>query len=191
MADFDCVYSETVELTACALDVIIEVTDETVKDLGDGAISFDVMGGNDPLSFSIDSGLNFQDSPDFPNLTNGIYEVLIQDAFGCFYEDTVEVSYLTSTSELTHELGYQTLVLPNPTEGVFKVLLNFPSKNDIFTDIDILNIEGKLVRRSKIAKWNGIYEGSFSLVSEPDGMYFVRFKDRRIKKMVKILKQSK
>ena len=191
LAEFDCVYTETIELTACALDVIIEVIDETVKDLGDGAINFDVMGGNDPLSYSIDGGLNFQDSPEFPDLTNGIYEVLIQDNLGCVYQDTVEVSYLTSTSEPTQELGYQAIVLPNPTEGVFKVLLNYPSNSDIFTDIEIINIEGKLVRRSSIAKWNGVYEGSFSLVTEPNGMYFVRFKDRTIKKMVKVIKHSK
>ena len=189
-AEFDCIYTDTVEISACALDVIIEVTDESVIDFGDGSIYIDVMGGNEPLTYSIDAGLNFQSEPEFLNLSNGIYEILVRDDLGCTYQDTVEVSYLTSTDNPNLSKGYHAIVLPNPTSGVFKLLLNFPSKQEIFADVEILNMEGKLVRTAKIARWNDVYEGSFSLVNEPDGVYLLRINDRAVNKLIRVIKQS-
>lgn len=45
-----------------------------------GSMSIAVTGGTAPYQYSIDNGVTWQTSPDFPNLTGGLYTVDVQDA---------------------------------------------------------------------------------------------------------------
>lgn len=45
-----------------------------------------------PLSYSIDNGENFSDSPSFPNLTTNDYYVIVKDANNCETKDTVKIA---------------------------------------------------------------------------------------------------
>ncbi|MEZ4979294.1 MAG: gliding motility-associated C-terminal domain-containing protein [Chitinophagales bacterium] len=49
----------------------------------DGSITISASGGQAPLSYSIDNGLNFQASNVFSNLPSGVYTVVVSDALSC------------------------------------------------------------------------------------------------------------
>jgi hypothetical protein len=48
-----------------------------------GLLSVSVSGGTTPYQFSIDGGVNFQNSGDFNNLASGTYSILAKDVNGC------------------------------------------------------------------------------------------------------------
>ena len=57
-----------------------------------GAIQIaNVNGGIEPYVYSIDGGNFFVTEPSFPNLSPGEYEVEVQDQFGCYWKETVEI----------------------------------------------------------------------------------------------------
>ncbi len=65
---------------------------------GDPNALINVMasGGATPYEYSIDGGTTFQSAAVFPNLTDGTYDVIVQDANGCTDETTVT---LTNTGD--------------------------------------------------------------------------------------------
>ena len=57
-----------------------------------GIISFDsVSGGVEPYTYSIDGGNYFTTESEFPNLSPGEYQVMVEDHFGCYWEEVVEI----------------------------------------------------------------------------------------------------
>jgi|GEM_PF-365026 len=48
-----------------------------------GAIQIFTTGGNPPIEYSIDNGATFQPSDSFGGLSQGVYEIVVQDAAGC------------------------------------------------------------------------------------------------------------
>ncbi|MBK9378370.1 MAG: gliding motility-associated C-terminal domain-containing protein [Saprospiraceae bacterium] len=57
-----------------------------------GSIQFkDIIGGTEPLLYSIDGGKSFSNSALFENLPAGIYELVIQDANGCSFSRQIEI----------------------------------------------------------------------------------------------------
>jgi hypothetical protein len=64
-----------------------EIGYATATCLGDGFIRFvNVLGGTPTYQFSIDGGAVFQNPALFPNLSGGIYPLVVRDALGCLYE---------------------------------------------------------------------------------------------------------
>lgn len=55
----------------------------------------DVNGGFEPYIYSIDGGDNFMTEPFFPDLDAGEYAVVIEDQFGCSFEEMVEIDAAT------------------------------------------------------------------------------------------------
>lgn len=55
----------------------------------DGSFSLQTTGGKPPYEYSMDL-VNFQSSPMFLNLYNGVYEVYTRDANGCLYSNFVD-----------------------------------------------------------------------------------------------------
>ncbi|MCB0643217.1 MAG: gliding motility-associated C-terminal domain-containing protein, partial [Phaeodactylibacter sp.] len=62
-------------------------------DLGSLEITF-VEGGQAPYSYSIDDGAVFSQTSYFPELESGTYTVLVQDAIGCEYEETLSIPFV-------------------------------------------------------------------------------------------------
>ena len=71
----------------------------------------EVNQGISPYLYSIDGGDHFHSTPFFTNLDAGNYEVVVQDANGCEYEDLVEIAQpdslvvITTESQATIKLG--------------------------------------------------------------------------------------
>ncbi len=55
----------------------------------DGQINFEVTGGVAPYLYSISNGASFQDGPDFNNLSEGKYYLLVRDSNGCERLDSI------------------------------------------------------------------------------------------------------
>ncbi len=49
----------------------------------DGFIEILISGGNPNFEYSIDNGVTFQGSNTFANLPDGVYEIIVEDFFGC------------------------------------------------------------------------------------------------------------
>ncbi len=68
-------------------DFDFEIQDPTCLDPS-GVVEFtDVVGGAAPFSYSLDNGQSFSTQPIFPNLSNGLYDLVVQDANGCTLTD--------------------------------------------------------------------------------------------------------
>lgn len=65
-----------------------------------GEISVVAFSGVSPFSFSIDGGANFQSNGDFTNLSDGIYQIIGQDASGCLDTVSAEIVALSQINLL-------------------------------------------------------------------------------------------
>ncbi len=85
-----CTATDQVILTDQAGPVIdnITSTDPTCGD-SNGAITIASTGGTAPVEYSIDNGVTFQATGTFAGLTQGIYDIVVQDANGCTATDQV------------------------------------------------------------------------------------------------------
>lgn len=68
--------------------------EESCGGANDGEINFQVLGGTQPYQFSIDGGTTFQATPDFLNLSGGIYDLVVIDANDCQETDEVNLPLL-------------------------------------------------------------------------------------------------
>jgi gliding motility-associated-like protein len=78
----------------CSIDTIIEVYEPTNLvyssniinancGVADGSIKINMSGGIPNYQYSIDNGVTFLPSDSFPNLSAGLYDVVVEDAKGC------------------------------------------------------------------------------------------------------------
>ena len=180
-----CQYESTVTLDDCSLEASIEITPSNGSD---GAISITSTGGVSPIQYSIDGGETFQDSPDFTGLSAGDYSIVIKDADNCQIMDNVSLN-VTGINDLVY--GYSIDVMPNPTDGLFKInITGFQNDNDVFLPFEVYDTQGKLLQSAKLVKYDGIYTGPVSLEYNPAGIYYVRFLDSRINRMVRVVKSK-
>ncbi|MCG8331081.1 MAG: T9SS type A sorting domain-containing protein [Chitinophagales bacterium] len=183
----DCEYTGTVTIPQCALDIFAEVTDAMTSDTLSGVIEVGIINGALPYQFSIDGGVTFQDGPTFEGLGAGIYDVVVQDELGCEATLQVTVGLINSTS--TTLVGHKIEVSPNPTDGIFRVSIAGLQQRGVLLPLEIINSQGQTVQVSNLTNYNGVFTGQLSLYAYPDGVYYVRFKNKDLKRMVKIVKQ--
>ncbi|QQR95722.1 MAG: SprB repeat-containing protein [Bacteroidota bacterium] len=74
--------SSVVVVEPSAITVTSVTTDATCGN-SNGTLTINTIGGSGVLTFSIDSGLNFQSGSLFQNLLAGTYNLVVQDVNGC------------------------------------------------------------------------------------------------------------
>ena len=94
-----CVESIEAILTSPGSPELIEIEVNQLSSCENTNASISVSAEGDNLEYSIDGGLNFQNSPDFFNLGMGIYSILVRDANNpdCFTQDIVEIEAINET----------------------------------------------------------------------------------------------
>ena len=182
-----CVYEETVTVGVCALDIMADVINESDPGAGDGEITVTVTNGAGPYEYSIDDGNTFQSSNIFSNLPANTYVVIAQDANGCRIDLEVIVDSDVPTVDLN--FGYLIELFPNPTEGVSRINVKGLNQGSVFLKYNVYDVEGRLVQTSQLTRYDDTYTGQLSLVSYPGGTYFIRFMNKDIKRMLKLVKQ--
>lgn len=186
--EFDCFYEEVVTIDLCALAFMVEITNESADNAGDGTIQITVSAGSGPYQYSIDGGATFQSSPLFEDLFKGEYEVVVLDAIGCTVHTTVEVGVEpNSTKDIS--VGHIIDVLPNPTTGLFRINVKGLKRTGPFLDIQLFNAAGQVVQYTSLVQYGNTFTGEVSLFAYPAGVYYVRFMDEQMHRMVRVVKQ--
>lgn len=171
----------------CSLGVEVSTTKVSNEGETDGSILITASGGVEPYNYSVDGGSSYQDSPLFEGLAAGNYEVSVITAEeGCDYFEVVEVEISTSVVDI--DGSYSINVSPNPSEGFYHVSLSNLSTNEYAMKMQVVDASGRVVQEMPLQKYNNVFEGDLSLVAYPKGIYYLRFLDRSIKHMARLVK---
>jgi len=148
------------------------------------------IAGVGPYDISIDGGNTVSDNTVFTNLEPGEYVISILDTTtGCEYTETVSIIFETSSTYFINGATVEVDIIPNPTDGVFKIQVADLPSSEIFLDVEIYDIQGKLLQNRQIGKFNNEYIGTFSLFAYPAGTYLVRVKSGQNNFLERIVKQ--
>ncbi|RMG79164.1 MAG: T9SS C-terminal target domain-containing protein [Bacteroidetes bacterium] len=186
LGEFDCEYHTTVTVPACAMEVMANITNESATNAGDGAIEVVVTNGTPPYKYSLNGG-SLTTWPVFSNLSTGDYTVKVIDALGCEFEGVFMVDIETAATQ--QFAGRFMEVLPNPTDGLFRINLKGWDSPRIQLPIEIYNSTGQKVQNFQLVRYNDTYTALISLVAYPDGVYYVRFLDENISRLIRVVKQ--
>ena len=179
--------SEICAGTPCSLGVEVSTTKVSSEGEADGSILITANGGVEPYSYSIDGGNTYQNSPLFEGLAAGNYNVsVITDEETCNYTETVEVEISTSVIDI--DGSYSINVSPNPSEGFYHVSLRNLNTNGYSMKMQVVDASGRVIQEMPLQKYNNVFEGDLSLVAYPKGIYYLRFLDKSIKQMSRLVK---
>ena len=168
----------------CTLVAEVDVTNDTGA--GDGVVLITASNGTGDLMYSIDGGENYQSSNLFENITQGEYKVVVTDGNGCDVVLDIVVNLGTNTIDVANALNIE--VFPNPTDGVFRI--NIATANALnHLPVSVLDVTGKRLFQTSMARYNGVLTGAFSLEAYPAGTYLVKFEDASINRMVSVVKK--
>jgi type IX secretion system substrate protein/SprB-like repeat protein len=182
-----CTYEETVTVGVCALDIMAEVTNESSDGANDGEFTVTVTNGSPPYQYSIDDGGTFQSSPTFSGLAANTYTVVAEDANGCRTDLEIVIDFDVAINDLN--FGYLIELFPNPTEGMSRINVKGLNQGSVFLKYNVYDVNGHLIQASQLTKYNDTYTGQLSLVSYPAGTYFIKFINKDIKRMLRLVKQ--
>lgn len=128
--------------------------------------------GQSPHLYSIDGGLNFQESGVFPDLMSGTYSVIVQEADGnCVYEEEVIVEMLSSVSDLNISADAIT-IYPIPTEDILYVGIDNQDLGPVIT-LEVIDRNGRLIQEQYAQNYSGSYKAMISLMDRPNGLYYI------------------
>lgn len=186
MATAECLYETTVNVLTCALGFSVNVVNEIIG-VSPGSIEINATNGIGTLEYSIDDGVTYSSNNLFENLTGANYLVHVRDTTaGCEAELLVVVDMVTSIHNVI--FGSSIEVLPNPTNGLFRINVIGLQRADVFLPFYIYDVSGKLVQQSQLVKYDDTYTYEVSLVAYPSGTYFIRFLDKNMNRLVKVVK---
>ncbi len=181
----DCYYEETVTVPLCMLSFSATISHATEGNNNDGSIEIIAANGTPPYEYSLD-GNSFQFDPLYPDLQSGEYVIIVRDANGCQISEVVEVLLITSAEEIT--VGQSIEVLPNPNNGIFTINITGLNKAETFLRLNIYDSAGKFIYTHQLVRYDDTYTGMLSLVAYPAGVYYIRFLDKNINRMVRVIK---
>lgn len=131
---------------------------------GDGTLSItNATGGSGSLEFSIEgTGGSFSDNTLYTGLMPGDYDVVIRDANGCLYEETVTV---TAVAPIEVQVSYTTLTCNGSDDGSIEILVLNPlgTPQYALNDSTVLHSNGS---------FGGLGPGVFTVWAEDAGRWF-------------------
>lgn len=182
----DCLFETTVTVPTCALDITAEAMNESTPNAADGRITITASNGQPPFSYSINGGTTFQNNGNFEGLSMGTYQIVVQDALGC--EATGEIILDVQTDAREQFYGQSIEVFPNPTKDLFRINIKGLDFQEPFLYLEILNETGQRIQNGNLVIYDGEYTGLFTLEPYPAGVYYVRFLNDEVKRMVRVIK---
>lgn len=171
----------------CSLNATVTTENATTDISNDGSIMITPTGGIAPYEYSIDGGETFQESNIFSNLPAGEYAILVSDDDGCELILTVVIELATGIYSINGQ-EVEVNIMPNPTQGVFKISITNLEINTPLLDFSIYDITGKLIQQRTIGRYNQNYVGTLSLYDYPNGNYFLRIRQEGVNIMERIVK---
>lgn len=157
----------------------VMVTGSSTPDTGtgNGTASVSVSGGVLPYTiYWLD--LDIQNINTVSNLTAGVYDVYIEDRFGCFVFESIIVGNGNPPRKFAafnfsgNQIDDKDLVIsPNPTNGIFNIQLNLKKADKIW--IRVLDSSGRKVLEQE-ADESDFHHLSFDMTRELAGVYVVQ-----------------
>ena len=173
----------------CNLTAQVNTTIASSETSFDGSIMI-VPTGIGPYQYSIDGGATVQSVSTFNFLQAGEYEITVLDqTTGCEYTEIVTVEFNSVSTYFVGDASVEVDLIPNPTDGVFQITVDNLPTNEDFLNIQIYDIQGKLIQERQIGKYNNQFIGTFSLYAYPAGNYLVRVKSGDNNFLERIVKQ--
>ena len=183
-----CTFEETISIATCQLALVSStITDASGASQNDGSIMLDVNGAYGSLLFSIDGEHTFQEEALFENLGTGDYTIVAVDSLGCrLIIQDLAVGFGTGIHH--QELLYKIKTIPNPT-GSGLVFIQIEGLLDKATlPVEIYNGLGQFLFDHQFVRYHEFLDMHLSLLNYPAGVYYVRFKDRAINRLIKIVR---
>ncbi len=112
--------------------------------------------------------------------TAGTYFVVITNSAGCTSSDTIIVSMITSSVDLSN-LG-NISVLPNPTTDILQI-----NSKLAISDIMLIDVSGMVKMNRKLTAKDE-YQATFNIAHLPPGMYYLRVVGKNFEKTLKVVK---
>ena len=184
----ECSFEETVTVSSCTLAFTTNIENSSGSGIPDGRIIIIVSNGTPPYQYSINAGIDFTGFNIFSNLVSGDYPIVVRDALGCISTQSAIVDLNTDVENVSNQ-QLTIDVAPNPTKGIFRINVNGLNKSNVFLNIEVFDVNGKRIQESSIARYDNTYTGQVSLIHYPSGTYFVRFVDKDINRLVKVIKE--
>jgi hypothetical protein len=152
-----------------ALTTTMSSTPESVS--GNGTATATPSGGTIPYTYAWSTS-PVQTTIAATGLSTGTYTVIVTDAFGCTFTNTVFVS--STVGVVSSDFQNSIKIYPNPNFGVFEISLNSPAATDYV--IEINNILGQNVYSETLKEFAGKYTKSFNVASYGKGIYLVNIR---------------
>ena len=180
----ECVFEQMASVPTCTLEITAQVMNETGN--SDGSIIVDASNGQGTVTYSIDGGQTFATINTFNGLSMGDYTILARDEAGCEASLAVMIDVEVSTTQII--FGTSIEIMPNPTDGVFRINVKGLDRSDVILPIQIFDMSGKLVQSTVLGKYDDTYTSEVSLTAYPSGTYLIRFLDENINRLGKIIR---
>ncbi|MFT6707242.1 MAG: hypothetical protein ACJATF_002086 [Flavobacteriales bacterium] len=175
----------------CTLSATISVENASDNNVADGRILVtNPTGGVAPFLFSNDGGATTQSNGLFQNLLPDTYEIWLSVPINdCIFSETVAVGSATGVYNINNEEVIVS-ILPNPTEGVFKVIISNLQINDPMLKLEIIDVTGRILQERTVSKYDNDYIGTLSLYDYPNGHYFMRVVNKEVNILERIVKMN-
>lgn len=180
-----CFYTRLVHILDCDIQAIVDVTQATGAMQADGAILINAVGGNGPLQYSINGG-SFQMNTQFSNLLPDTFNIVIRDSVDCRVSFEVIVDFASSVRNIRY--GNMVNVFPNPSTGYFDFEIHGLPSGTVQVTYDILDATGRVVLQSFASSYNDVVKGAFSLLNQPPGTYYMRFRHKDLGRLIQIVR---
>ncbi|WP_026211331.1 T9SS type A sorting domain-containing protein [Lewinella cohaerens] len=173
--NFGCIQSAVenpIELTPAAFPIInnIDVSQPSTGTTTDGSITI-TASGEDDLYFSINGGLDWQESNIFSNLPVGEYTIMVRSgALDCIASEGGVV--LDATVAVAEEKLQPVLaVYPNPTSNKATIRIELPVVEEI--EVSLVSVLGNTLRRYPKQKTSLLVE-EMQVANLPPGVYYLK-----------------
>lgn len=143
------------------------IVDDTLG-ASDGSILLEIVGGQAPYTFIWDDPSQQTDSL-ATNLSQGTYQVTIEDINGCSTVESFEVDGSTATQAPTQLLDWT--VYPNPTSDMIQVNIDLVESST--GGITIFNVMGQQMQQFNFNNQMNIQE-KVNVQDYPSGIYFIQ-----------------
>jgi len=175
-----------VEVLACTMQVMFEVSDASGPAESDGSIMVQTEGSSGAATYSIDAGSTYQEVPVFEDLMPGTYAMAVKDSVRCTVLDSVIVSFASSIEYTTQ--GNLIRVFPNPSKGDF--YFEIEGLADLFLlKFQVIDSNGKIILNQQASNFSGVLKGYFTINNVPPGIYFLRLEHPDLDRLVRLIKQ--
>lgn len=182
-----CLYEADAPIEVCLVSMIIETGNVSSEFASDGTISIYPIAGTGPFQYSIDGGQNFFATSEFSNLSAGVYEIVVLDAFGgCNYEETVTIEAVV-LSVIDDDSSNGIKVYPNPTNNHFNIEIESFSALSDLVNIEVYDNLGRTILTSSLSKYDS-GKTTISLDGYVSGTYFVKCYNSTFEKYFKVIK---